>query len=81
MNTKLEMSTKSELNKNNKINAIRVLIAVSFSAFAADRRCTPFYLDKSRKLIPIVLKGICELLRAMKWNQWNQRKNGIQWIC
>ena len=51
MNTKLEMSTKFELNENNKINAILVLIAVSFSAFA-DRRCTRFYLDKSRKINP-----------------------------
>ena len=52
MNTKLEMSTKSELNKNNKINAIRVLIAVSFSAFA-DRRCPPFYsVNKSKKINP-----------------------------
>ena len=51
MNTKLEMSTKSELKKNSKINAIRVLIAVFFSTFAG-RRCTRFYLDKSRKINP-----------------------------
>ena len=51
MNTKLEMSKKSELNKNIKINVILVLIAVSFSEFT-DRRCTRFYLDKSRKVNP-----------------------------
>ena len=56
MNTKLEMSTNSGLNKNNKINAILVLIAVSFSAFA-DRRCTRFYLGKSRKINANCPKG------------------------
>ena len=68
MNTKLEMSTKSEFNKNNKINAIRVLIAVSFSAFAADRRCTPFYLDKSRKINP----------NCPKRNLWTTQSNEMK---
>ena len=66
MNTKLEMSRKSELNKNIKINVILVLIAVSFSEFT-DRRCTRFYLDKSRKVNP----------NCPKRNPWTTQSNEI----
>ena len=49
--TKLGISTKFKLKKNNAINTILVLIAVLFLAFP-DRPCTRFYLDKSSKFNP-----------------------------
>ena len=59
------MSKKFELNKINAINSILVLIAISFSAFA-----DPVVLNSTRtktvKLIPVVLKGARQRLKAIK---------------
>ena len=71
MNTKLEMSRKSELNKNIKINLVLVLIAVSFSEFT-DRRCTWFYLDKRRRVNPNCPKRNPWTTQSNEW----KRKNG-----
>ena len=65
------MSRKFELNRNNAINSILVLTAVSFSAFA-----DPVELDstwtRTIKLIPNVLKGVRQRLKAIK----SKKKNG-----